>query len=97
LFYDTRGTVCFSLPDAPDCGFEMRPNDVAVGTSVTVSPHAGVTVTFDAVTVAGTASVTPLTTASAAVPGAFQVYTVPGFLGGPPMSIFYDLHTTAAI
>lgn len=89
-FHDPSGAVCLALADAPDCEFEMRRNDVPVGSNVTVEPRAGTTVTFQTVTAPGTVSVMPLTEPEASVPAGFQVYAPDA-----PVPIFYDVETTA--
>jgi hypothetical protein len=89
--YDTNDDVCFNVTGPITlCSFDMRRNDVAVGSGVTVQPNARVRVTFDTVSVAGTASVTPLNEAAAEVPANFQAL-------GPALPIFYDVSTTASV
>jgi hypothetical protein len=87
--YRPDGSVCLDIPDTLDCQFDMRRNEVAVGSNVAVSPRSGATVTFASVVLPGRAAVVPLTTPSATVPPS---YTVVGE-GGLPL--YYDVKTTA--
>jgi hypothetical protein len=89
-FRDSVGASCWSLSSTPSCSLDMRRNDLAVGTNVTVSPRHGSSVTFDNITSPGIAWVMPLTDADASVPAEFEV------MGNDNVSIFYDVHTTAA-
>lgn len=87
---DGAGT-CFEMSNAPDCDFDLRRNDVPVGSQVTVSPRANTTVTFETVTQPGVLSVMPLTQPDADVPARFQV------LSSGTTALYYDVHTSATI
>ena len=91
-FREPGDVLCFSFPDAPDCTFDMRRNDIAVGSQVSVEPRVGTTLTFDTVSAPGTVSVMPLTEADASVPANFQVYAP-----GAPVPIYYDVDTNATV
>jgi hypothetical protein len=91
-FVAPGGAVCYSLSSSPECLFEARRNDVAVGTNVAVEPRSGTTVRFDTVSAPGTVSVTPLTAPDGNVPAGFRVYAPDA-----DVPIFYDIHTTATV
>jgi hypothetical protein len=82
---------CYHLDDGPDCQFELRRNDLGVGTNVTVSPRAGTSVTFEQVLSPGVVGVTPLTDPDAEVPARFAV------MGAGNVQLYYDVHTTATV
>jgi hypothetical protein len=86
---DAKGATCWSVDAVPSCSFDMRRNDLAVGSHVTVSPHKGARVTFEKVTAPGIVAVMPVTSADGDVPTHFQV------LGTKGIPIFYDVRTTA--
>jgi hypothetical protein len=89
--FTSSGQLCFSFPGpAGFCSFEMFRNDVSAGSNVTVQPNERVAVTFDSVSLAGTASVTPLNDPAGEIPADFQL------LGGV-LPIFYDVSTTATV
>jgi len=87
--YLANGSLCFTLPDAPDCTFEMLRNAVPAGSDVTVAPRSGSSVTFASILAPGTAAVVPVTTPSASVPANFSV------LGAGGIPLYYDVRTTA--
>ena len=89
--YTASGGLCLNISGPVSyCTFEMLRNDVVAGSAVTVRPNARVSLTFDSVTTAGTASVTPLNDPSGEIPPDFRVLG-----GGAP--IFYDVSTTAGV
>jgi YVTN family beta-propeller protein/cysteine-rich repeat protein len=90
-FIDINDQTCSAF-NGGICTFTMLRNDVQPPSMptepVTVEPLDNATVTFDQVTSAGTASITPLTEPDGVVPANFQI-------AGPP--IFYDVKTTAGV
>jgi hypothetical protein len=89
--YNSGGALCFSfLGPFTFCTYEMLRNDVPAGSNVSVQPNERVSVTFDSVSLAGTAGVTPLNDPAAEIPANFQL------LGGV-LPIFYDISTTASV
>ncbi len=86
-FFDTLGEVCGGFAQQI-CTFIMLPNEVGVGVDQGVQPLDGATLTFETVTLARTASITPLTEPDGELPGNFQ------HLGTP---IYFDVATTATI
>jgi len=90
-FYDAGDTLCQQFNGPLNfCTFDMLRADVGLGAGVTVQPNPRVSVTFDSVTTAGTASVTPLNEPDGEIPAEFQL------LGGT-LPIFYDVTTTAVV
>ncbi len=85
--FDTLGEVCGGFAQE-SCTFIMLPNEVGVGVDQGVQPLDGATLTFETVTLARTASITPLTEPDGELPGNFQ------HLGTP---IYFDVATTATI
>jgi hypothetical protein len=90
-FYTPSNSLCFDLSGPfTYCSYEMLRNEVPTGSSVTVQPNPRVTVTFDTVTAAGTAGVTPINDPSGEIPPNFQLL-------GNVLPIFYDVTTTATV